>query len=124
MHQARDGVCERQVLARTILKGRRRRAASFPGIVFGEPSWDMLLELYAAECAGERLDVTSLCETTGVPKTTALRHLDRLVALGLVERVPDALDGRRLFVHPRPLLLARIERWLDGEVAALDITPL
>src|SRR4051812_35709296 len=43
--------------------------------LFREPSFDMLLELFATHERGEEISVTSLCYASGVPPTTALRHL-------------------------------------------------
>lgn len=119
--QRRDGLPERHRLASAVLMGRRRRPQNFPVVSFGEPSWDMILELYVADCAGQRLDVTSLCATTGVSKTTALRHLDRLTEHGLVDKASDPTDSRRTFVLPSEPLRSQIERWLDTEIIARDI---
>ncbi len=114
---------DRERLARIILKSRQRRAAGFPGVAFGEPGWDMILQLYIADCVGQPIDVTGLCGSAGVPKTTALRHLDQLERLQLVERRDDDTDGRRIFVELTPSLRAQAERWLDSTCIALDIGP-
>ena len=112
---------ERERLARIIVRSRQQRAASFPAIVFGEPGWDMILQLYIADCAGRPVDVSSLCAATGVAKTTALRHLDRLEQLDILERRADRVDGRRIFVLLREDLRRQTERWLDSMRLALDI---
>lgn len=117
----RDVASERRDLARAVLRARQRRPRIFPGVSLGEPSWDMILELYVAEHAGHRLDVTSLCATTGVSRTTALRHLDGLAASGLVHRVPDQDDRRRMFVDAGESLRTQVERWLDAEIVARRI---
>ena len=83
----------------------------------------MILQLYIADCVGRPIDVTSLCGSAGVPKTTALRHLDQLEKLQLVERRDDDTDGRRIFVELTPSLRAQAERWLDSTRIALDIGP-
>jgi len=85
-------------LAREILRFRRRRDHAFEGELFGEPAWDILLELYSAECADEKLSVSSVCFASGVPQTTALRHISKLERKGWVERLRDPLDGRRYWL--------------------------
>ncbi|WP_230483372.1 MarR family winged helix-turn-helix transcriptional regulator [Sphingomonas sp. Leaf21] len=118
-----DEADERDGLARIILRNRQRRQDSFPSVAFGEPAWDMILQLYVADHAGRPIDVSSLCASTGVPKTSALRHLDRLVEGGLVRRVPDAVDTRRVFVLPNDALREQATRWLDTVRLAIEIGP-
>lgn len=59
----------------------------------------MLLELYACGLEQQRVSVSKLCAASGVPPTTALRWLDRLVEDELVIRVDDRLDRRRVLVE-------------------------
>lgn len=119
--QVFDPKDDRERLARVILKSRQQRTTSFPSVVFGEPGWDMILQLYIADCVGQPVDVSSLCGSTGVPKTTALRHLDKLEELDLVERRADQADGRRIFVGLREGLRLQAEHWLDSARIALEI---
>lgn len=81
-----------------IIRARFRRRKFFNPHLFGEPSWDMLLELYAAELSQRRVSVSSLCIASGVPPTTALRWISALHKEGLVRRENDPLDGRRHFI--------------------------
>lgn len=83
---------------RQILAIRRARAEFFDPKLFSDPAWDMLLELYCAELAGTKISVTSLCIGANVPATTALRWMRRLKDRGLVRRVSDLHDARRMFV--------------------------
>src|SRR3546814_1454123 len=71
-----------------------RRGCSLDSELFGEPAWDMLLDLYAAALEGRRLSVSSSCLAAGVPPTTALRWQRLLVERELVERVPDLEDNK------------------------------
>lgn len=119
--EARDEPKDRERLARIMLRSRQRRKDSFPSVIFGEPGWDMILQLYVAHCAGETIDVSGLCGCTGVPKTTALRHLDRLAAQQLVERLDDSADGRRIFVRLSRTLREQTEQWLDAASLSLDL---
>lgn len=84
---------------RTILKLRASRRAVFGPTLFGEPSWDMLLELYDAHYRQRRESVSSLCIASGVPATTALRWIGTLESEGWIVRVPDPSDRRRVQVE-------------------------
>lgn len=77
------------------LRGRRLRERFIPGELFGEPAWDMLLDLYAAGLEGRLISVSSACLASAVPPTTGLRWLNKLIESGLIERSDDASDARR-----------------------------
>ena len=83
---------------RRILSNRARRMEHFRANLFGEPAWDMLLELYASAIEQRRISITSLCIASGVPATTALRWISVLERERLVERRNDPLDGRRAYM--------------------------
>lgn len=86
--------------AQRTYRDRRRRAEVFGDeTLFGEPAWDILLDLYVSGERGKRVAVTSACIGSGVPSTTALRWLNVLEARGLVEREDDNADARRSFVR-------------------------
>ena len=86
-------------LAREFYAGRRRRARFLSADLFGEPTWDILLDLYLAAREGRRVPTTSACIGAHVPPTTALRWLRILEMRGLVDREDDGRDGRRTFVR-------------------------
>jgi hypothetical protein len=67
--------------------------------LFGEPAWDILLDVASAEARGERLQVTSVCIGACVPETTALRWIGVLEKRGLLRREHDLSDQRRTFVR-------------------------
>lgn len=85
-------------VVRQIIANRQARARFFDPELFGDPAWDMLLDLTAAHGEGVRVSVTSLCIAAGVPATTALRWLTQMVESGIFERVPDPADKRRAFI--------------------------
>ena len=85
--------------ARQIYAERRRRHKYLPADLFGEPTWDILLDLYIAARENRRVPTTSSCIGAHVPPTTALRWLRILETRGLVEREDDGRDGRRTFVR-------------------------
>lgn len=103
-----------RVLAREIYVERRRRARFFDDTLFGEPSWDILLDLYVAYCDGRRVPTTSACIGSNVPPTTALRWLRIMEARGLVERESDDHDGRRTFVALSEKGRAAMEAFLES----------
>jgi DNA-binding MarR family transcriptional regulator len=82
-----------------IIDARRLRAKFFDDNLFADPAWDILLDLYRAHLAQQRMCVTSVCFGAGVPVSTALRWLNALEERGLARRSQDPLDGRRFFVE-------------------------
>lgn len=87
-------------IARSTYRDRRRRSDIFndPSL-FGEPAWDILLDLFIAAKERKRLPVTSACIGAAVPATTALRWLTVLEEKGLIVRENDTADARRVFVR-------------------------
>lgn len=87
---------------RSVIRARRLRARYFPGELFADPAWDMLLDLLQAEISQLRVPVSSLCIAAAVPATTALRWLKTMVSEGIFIRRADPHDGRRVFVELAP----------------------
>lgn len=83
---------------RAIIRARRLRENYFPASLFADPAWDMLLDLLAARLEGTPVAVSSLCIASAVPATTALRWIRTLTDRGLLVRVADPRDGRRIFI--------------------------
>lgn len=83
---------------RQMIRQRRLRQQCFPDTLFGEPAWDMLLELYVVDLEQGRISVSSLCLASAAPATTALRWLNMLVEEGLARREEDPNDRRRVWV--------------------------
>ena len=86
-------------LVRRIIRQRQLRARFFEADLFGDPAWDMLLDLTAARVEHQRVSVTSLCIASGVPPTTALRWIGQMVEAGLFQRIEDEADRRRAFIQ-------------------------
>jgi hypothetical protein len=83
---------------RALIRARRMRENYFPASLFADPAWDMLLDLMAARLEGTPVAVSSLCIASAVPATTALRWIRTLTDRGLLVRVADPRDGRRVFI--------------------------
>ena len=90
-------------LAAALHRERGRRAEFFGDGLFGEPAWDILLDLFAAARAQEVRSIKSVCLSSHVPEATALRYIDLLAAQGLVERKLDRTDRRRKYLSLTPL---------------------
>jgi len=89
---------------RDLIRQRRRRDRLFPPGLFGEPAWDMLLDLTAARLERRSVSVSSLALAAEVPTSTAQRYISVLLASDLIARHDDPDDGRR----------TRIELTRDG----------
>jgi len=100
------------LLADRIYKSRRKRNEMIPGDIFGEPSWDILLDLFGSECRGRQISVTSACIASAVPSTTALRWISILVDAGFVARRCDPGDRRRAYVELTPMGRALMVQYL------------
>lgn len=85
--------------ARQNLRDRTMRARFLEGSFFREPAWEMLIDLFVNQTNGVKISVSSIVLASGVPTTTALRHLGLLVDSGSVVRTPCPNDARRTYVH-------------------------
>jgi DNA-binding MarR family transcriptional regulator len=76
------------VFARHLFNERRLRDRAFDARLFGEPSWDILLDLFASEAEGKPVSATSAALAGSVPVSSGLRSITRLEESGLVAREP------------------------------------
>ncbi|HEX8256514.1 MAG TPA: hypothetical protein VF589_02675 [Allosphingosinicella sp.] len=70
--------------ARQLYEERRIRDRIFAGDLFGEPAWDIMLDLYAAEEEGRETSLAGACAAAAVPPSTGLRYLNAMLELGLI----------------------------------------
>lgn len=102
------------MIARHIYTSRRRRASIFGNHdLFGEPAWDMLLDLYIAYAEGKSVSVSSACIGSAAPATTGLRWLGILADEGLVVRENDPADQRRVMVRLTAHGIVAMERFFE-----------
>jgi len=75
-------------VARAVLRRRHERLDLFPADIFGEPAWEMLVELYSS---GHRSasDPRKLAEASGVPASSAKRWIDYLEQNEMLVRGAD-----------------------------------
>lgn len=102
--------------ARALYEERRAREAAFgaDAAIFGEPSWDILLDLYHWEATGRLISLSSSCIASGRPTTTAMRHVRGLERRGLVVRERDCADARRWWLRLTPKGDALMEAFLSA----------
>lgn len=101
---------ERLDMAQLALDLRRQRDVAFPDKYFSDNAWDILLELYQADQAGQRMQVSLVGFDANISKTTAARYLDILMQDGLVYREDDPSDQRRSYV----LLTPKAKNLMEG----------
>lgn len=78
---------------------------------FGEPAWDMLIDLFIHEARGRPLSMSALCVTAGIPTSSAMKLIQRMCDDGLLERTPDVADGRRSLVNLTPDIAHRLRAY-------------
>lgn len=101
--------------ARRVYRRRRLRQAVFADpTLFGEPAWDILLDIFVADAEKRRLSVTDACIGSAVPSTTALRWIVSLEAKGLLTRENDPRDARRVWLHLTAEGRAKMIRYLNA----------
>ncbi|WOE76140.1 hypothetical protein [Alterisphingorhabdus coralli] len=105
---------EVEPLVRAHLAARNVRDEIFQKDLFGEPSWNILLDLYSAHHAGKAISITSACIASGAPPTTALRHISALQNEGYIERIEDTSDKRVVYIHMTHKGIEVIEKWASA----------
>lgn len=94
-----QGELSERAMVESVIRGRRLRDAFFDPMLFADPAWDILLDLYLAKLEHRQTNVSNLCGAAAVPTTTALRHIQSLVERGLVVRKPSRFDQRVVHVE-------------------------
>ncbi len=75
-------------------KSRRVREKYFSQKFFGEPGWDMLLDLYIAELNDKEVSASNLVLASSAPNSTACRWIKQLEDAGLIMKRSCSRDGR------------------------------
>lgn len=101
-------------MIRQIIRQRQMRDRFFDRELFGDPVWDMLLDLAAATSEGCRVSVTSVCIASRVPQSTALRWIGLMTARGLLRRVEDPDDRRRAFIALTDDAVSAMARYFES----------
>ncbi|GAA4776431.1 MarR family transcriptional regulator [Novosphingobium ginsenosidimutans] len=99
---------------------RRRRRNFLDADLFGEPAWDILLDLFAARLKDQTISVTSACIAGDVPPTTSLRWLRQLECVGLVERIDNPHDQRSSWVRLTDKGYGAIKDYFESALSQAD----
>jgi DNA-binding MarR family transcriptional regulator len=99
-------------IARRISQWRRKRDAILAPIVFADPEWDILLDLYVEAGCGRTVSLSSLCIAAAVPNTTAARAVNAMVADGVLTKSRDPEDARRVIIALSDSTREKMRTWL------------
>lgn len=86
------------LVAHRVYQSRRRRTRYLAPGLFGEPAWDILLDLFCARVHGKKARTTSVCLAARTPASTGLRWLGVLEEQGLIHRGGESDDRRARWV--------------------------
>jgi hypothetical protein len=109
----------RMLAAKWIYSSRQDRPGSGDTRLFGEPAWDIVLDIYVHQAKGRSTSITAACIGSHAPATTALRYIDLLCELGWVEKIPDGNDRRRSLLALTPSAKEHMDRYLDRVLGGL-----
>jgi hypothetical protein len=79
-----------------LIRARRERANYVPAGLFGEPAWDLMLNLLHANLEQRHVAISSACLATGLPEELGRRWLDAMVENGMatVRKNPGGGDDQ------------------------------
>ena len=100
-------------LAKHLYEMRRKRDDFLPPDLFAEPAWDIMLLLYWADEKQDRMSVSAVCASAGVPATTAMRWIQTLIDTRLVERTAHPTDLRMSWLSLTLEARTALERYLS-----------
>ena len=112
-------------LAASILRFRQFRGKVLTRDIFGEPAWELLLEVFVADANGEAVTGRMVAERRGVPPAVLSRWLKHLTVQGLIVgdgegNVDDELTLSGIGMERTELVLLEA-RILKDEFAHIEI---
>jgi hypothetical protein len=119
---ASDGpVTDKDIAAtlRVMIGSRALRGRYFPGELFADPAWDILLDLTRAALERQQVSVSSVCIAASVPMSTALRWVRQMTEAGLLRRWTDPKDRRRDLIALTDETAAHMRNYLSSVHAQL-----
>jgi hypothetical protein len=108
--------------ARQILAGRKQRDRYFDPMLFSNPAWDILLNLYVADADGKPVSVLDSCLASTVPQGVALRWLGYLKQEEMVVEAPDPARPRQTLLRLSDQTRVTISSYL-GSLISLGLGP-
>lgn len=109
--------------ARQLWWERRLRNRYFPDEIFGDPNWDLLLDVYAAQVADEPVRLRKAYLSACVPPATAERLSRALVQLGILVAERVRTDRRSLQLTLSRLAQSRFEHLLQSMLSQRFVQP-
>lgn len=106
-------VLDRPTIAKMMYSARRDRDLFFDSDLFGEPAWDLLLDLYIAYSEDRLISISSAGIAACAAPTTSLRWINALVERGLIARRDHQFDRRVSYVALTDRGIASMEQLLD-----------
>lgn len=110
----------RMLIAKWIYSSRQDRPGVNDTRLFGEPAWDIVLDIYIHQAKGRSTSITAACIGSHAPATTALRYIDLLCELDWVEKIPDDNDRRRSLLALTASAKAQMDGYLDRILEGLS----
>lgn len=112
---------QRVDILRLLQRERDIRAQVFHEDIAAGPAWQIIIDLYGLERTQGHNYVTSIALSSHLPLTTALRHIDQLVAEEFIERSRDPSDARRVRLNLTERCRKLVEIYLERIAADPDI---
>ena len=115
LEQSRAMLDEERARIRIVVETqeiRRRRDDIFGRDLFGDPAWNILLELYLAELEDRKMLLSHVAEDEVSP-STVLRWLNKLEREGWIRREPDPTRGRRIYAVLTPKASKAMRIYVD-----------
>ena len=108
--------------ARHILAGRKQRDRYFDPILFSNPAWDILLNLFVADGEGRGVTLLDSCLASTVPQGVALRWLGYLKQEEMVLETSDPQHPRQTLIRLSDQTRRAIAAYL-GSLTSLGLGP-
>lgn len=119
--QANEPDTSAATFARLLLKINRAqcRVMGDDAGIFGDPAWNIMLDLYVSQHDARGVTVGDACIASGAPTTTGLRYIERLVSMRLIERHNGRHDARVKELRLTEMGLAKMSAMLAAGVATI-----
>jgi predicted transcriptional regulator len=82
--------------------------------LFADSCWIMCLDIYICGLKNERVTVSAIAHSSGIPMTTAMRYINVMAEQGLIEKTPNPADNRMIFVSASLDCRKKIENLLSS----------
>lgn len=102
--------------AQQLLRWSRFKAEtlSLGSGLFADSCWNMCLDIYICDLKGEKITVSSIAHSSGIPMTTAMRYINVMAEENLLEKSPNPSDNRMIFISTSAICKEKISTILDN----------